>query len=91
VTHSSVRECQQRIDAREFQEWIEYYKQEPFGDDWAQTALLAAVLVNLWSKKKVKPDQFIPRVAKVRQTLEQMREAFEHFVAVHNSLVNKEK
>ncbi len=42
----SVREAQQRIDAREFAEWRAYYQLEPWGEDRGdlRTAILAWLL-----------------------------------------------
>lgn len=66
-----MRQLQAEMDAAEFAEWIEYYKIEPFGDDWLQASTVAAAGVNLWSKRKVKPDAFVPR-AKLRKTPQEM-------------------
>ena len=33
----SVKRCQREIDAREFREWQEFYRYEPFGQGWKQS------------------------------------------------------
>lgn len=48
------------MSAREFAEWVEYYKIEPFGDDWEQAGLIAASNIAPWTKRKVKPSDFTP-------------------------------
>ncbi len=49
------------IGSREFTEWQELHKQEPWGNDWEQAGTICAVLVNLWSKMKVDAARFVPR------------------------------
>lgn len=83
-----MQELQRRMTAREFQEWQEYYKQEPFGDDWMQAAIIAATQVNLWSKRKVKPEQFIPR-SRVRHDPKALEAKLMHYAACHNAAVEK--
>lgn len=88
MTHRSVRETQRLIDAREFQEWQEYYRIEPFGDDWDQAATIAATTVNLWSKKKVKPSQFIPST-KPKRDAAQVEADMMRFARMHNAAVDR--
>lgn len=88
VTHSSVRQCQLEIDAREFQEWQELYKQEPWGDDWLQAAVIASSNVNLWSKRKVTPDRFIPRV-KQKKDARQIEAEMMQWALMHNAIIDK--
>jgi hypothetical protein len=90
VTHSSVRQCQREIDAREYQEWQELYKQEPWGDDWMQTGVLAASNVNLWSKRKIKPERFIPRV-KERRDPQQLEREMMQWARMHNAAVERKQ
>lgn len=76
--HRSVREAQQHIGADEFAEWLAYYTLEPFGPrrDDQRIGTLAAVLANLYSKKrgkKYKWSDFFPEPkVKKEQTPEQM-------------------
>ncbi len=47
-----------------FNEWIAYYYCEPFGDDWARTAQLSAIICNLLvSDKKdlTEPEDYYPK------------------------------
>jgi len=90
VTHSSVRQCQREIDAREFQEWQEIYKQEPWGDDWLQTGVLAASNVNLWAKRKVKPERFIPRV-RARRDPREVEAEMHQWARMHNRIVERKQ
>lgn len=78
------------MDAREFQEWQEYYRLEPWGDDWMQTGLIVSSNANLWSKRKYKPEQFIPR-AKQRKTPEQMEAEMMQWARLHNARIEREE
>lgn len=83
-----MRRTQREISAREFQEWQEYYKQEPFGDDWEQAGTIAATNVNLWSKRKVTPRQFQPGgQVKRKKTPQQIEAELTHFARLHNAKV----
>ena len=52
----SVREAQERIGSREFQEWRAYSLLEPFGPpaDYWRAALVASTMYNMWRGKKGK-------------------------------------
>lgn len=43
-----------------FQEWIAAYKNEPWGDDWQQTADIACAAINPHIKKPLTRADFIP-------------------------------
>ena len=62
VFHCTVGELKQRLTEREFIQWHAYYKLEPWGDDWYQTASLMALYANSKSKKGTTydADEFIP-------------------------------
>lgn len=58
---------QQRMDGREFMEWMAYYNLEPFGDDWQQAAKIAAASMQPWCKQTIDPNSLIPGRQKKRQ------------------------
>lgn len=72
------------MDAREFAEWQQLYAMEPWGDDWLQAGTVAAATVNLWSKRKYKPEAFIPR-AKEQQTAAEIEAAMMRWAAAYNA------
>lgn len=85
MAHTSVRRTQELIDSREFQEWQEYYKQEPFGDDWDQAAMVAATNINLWAKRKIDPKRLIPRFdGTPAKSPEQMEAELMRFARAYN-------
>lgn len=87
-----MRELQRRITAREFQAWQEYYRQEPFGDDWQQAGTVAAAVVNVWAKRPVDPNRFIPREKAVsRKNPKDIEAAMMHWARLHNSVVDSRK
>jgi hypothetical protein len=80
------------IGSREFQYWQEYYKQEPFGDDWDQAAMLAAVGVNKWSKRKVKMEQFKPFFKSMaKRDPQELKVQLMQWVLSHNARVDAEE
>lgn len=86
--HTSVRRTQRLVTSREFQEWQEAYAIEPWGDDWLQAGTIAATMVNLWTKAKVKPEKFIPSVKSSRKkTAAQMETEMMHFARLHNATI----
>lgn len=83
-----MRRTKQLISAREFQEWQELHRIEPWGDDWLQTGTIAATLVNLWTKLKVKPERFIPaEKSSGRKSAQQMEAEMMHFARMHNAVI----
>lgn len=79
----SVKRAQQEIDAAEFAEWMVFSHLEPFGNEWVQTALLANLQANLWSKSKTKLEDWLPKrrwkVEGEKQTEEQMAAVIHQF------------
>lgn len=59
----SVRRAQAEIDSREFVEWVAFFQLEPFGSEmnFFRTGILASVMANLFSKRKSKPADFVPK------------------------------
>lgn len=80
------------MESREFTEWMELDKQEPFGDEWEMAAMVAAANVNLWSKRKVKPEQFIPRqkIAQRRDPRE-LESQMQQFAQMHNARIAQQE
>lgn len=93
VTHSTLAECQQRMLAREFQYWVAEYKRRPWGDDWLQTGTLAAAVVAPWTRRRVRPDQFIPgaKPAARRRDPKELEMEMQHFAALHNERIAHEE
>jgi hypothetical protein len=83
VLKKTVAELESGMSAREFAEWFEYYKIEPFGDDWLQASTIAAAQVGVWSKQKIKADAFIPR-AKQRDDKAAIIAKLNRFAQMHN-------
>lgn len=79
------------MTAREFQEWQEYYKQEPFGDDWLQASTIAAVTEGVWRNGRTRMDKFVPS-AKPRQRSNprQLETQMMHIAALHNARIERE-
>ena len=79
------------MTAREFQEWQELYRIEPWGDDWLQAGTVAAAAVNVWSKRKVRPDRFVPRAGSAGRQLtpREVETQMQHFAALHNARIEK--
>lgn len=65
----TVREAQRRCDAREFNEWLAYYRLEPWGEerDDLRSGIVASVIANCFrgkGQKAFKPKDFMPRFDK---------------------------
>jgi hypothetical protein len=75
------------ITRKQLNEWWAFYRLEPFGDGWKQTAkITAAVLASRGGKYN--PDLFMPaghHAGQQRKTSKQMRNVFAAFVAHHNA------
>ena len=71
----TVAELLERMSSRELTEWMAYYRLEPFGDERAdlRNALLCTVMVNLWSKKKAKIQDYMLDFDKQPMTQEELR------------------
>jgi hypothetical protein len=62
----SVRRCQQEVDGVEFLEWLEYWRQEPWGEERAdhRAGVISAVIANVNRGKNspmFRPADFMPR------------------------------
>jgi hypothetical protein len=77
------------MDAVEFEEWKAYYRVEPFGDDWQQAGTIAAATVNTWSKRKVKPEQFIPKT-KARKSPEEIERQMNQWARAYNARLKQD-
>jgi hypothetical protein len=58
----TVGELECGMSSLELSEWLAYSQLDPLPDPQRQTALLATLLVNLWSKQRVRLEDFLPRV-----------------------------
>lgn len=83
-----VREAQQRIDSREYAEWIAYDQIEPIGPERGdlQAAIVASTIANVNRSSRSRaftPDQFMPRFDRkaVTQTPEEMLRVLRRFAA----------
>lgn len=75
----TVGELERRMSAREFAEWLAYWRVEPPWDPWRAFGVAMATIVGLWSKSKPKPEDFMPRARPKpkRQTVRQMQAAMD--------------
>jgi len=62
-------------------EWMAYDQIEPIPDSWYQAGIIASTMVNLWSKSKMAPTEFIPRVRTRRQSVEEQLMIFRGIAA----------
>ncbi len=63
------------MSAREFREWQEFYKLEPFGEERAdlRAAIVAATMANIWRDKSAEPVEvsaFMPKFGAEEETEE---------------------
>jgi hypothetical protein len=80
------------MTAREFQEWQEYYKQEPFGDDWLQASTIAAVTEGVWRNGRTRMDKFVPSTKpRPRSSSRQLETQMMHIAALHNARIEREQ
>lgn len=79
-----MRELLRRIDSRELTEWYAFARLEPFGDDWRQTGVLAAVMHNAHSTQKKGAETFMP-LEKAEQDGRADYLYFQIFAAQHNA------
>lgn len=58
-----VAEMLRRMSASEICEWAAYFGIEPWGSvrEDARTALIASTMANLWSKRRYKVEDFMPK------------------------------
>lgn len=71
------------ISSREYAEWVALYDLEPWGDDWPQAAIVAASVLNSFSRRRVDPASLIPggRLAR-RQPVEMVEKQLDLFFNV---------
>jgi hypothetical protein len=50
-------------------EWIAFYRLEPFGEEWLQTSYLCSIVLNLAAKETVDLDHFVPDFAEKKNTV----------------------
>jgi hypothetical protein len=68
----SHRELLESVDAEELAEWEAYWKIEPWGDEWRQTARLTTALCTAWGCKNLEEEMIMPSYRKPPQSAEQM-------------------
>jgi hypothetical protein len=71
-----VEALSKRISLRQLKWWAAYWMVEPFGDDWARSGKLAAVMAAAQGAR-VEPDfeeKFLPSYRAPVQTEEQLKE-----------------
>lgn len=82
----TVGELLDRMDSAELTEWMAYNQLEPLPDPWYQTGLTTSMMVNLWSKTRSRPEDFIPAPRRRRrQTVEEQLAIFQGIGAVQNA------
>jgi len=50
-------------------EWIAFYRLEPFGEEWLQTSYLCSIVLNLAAKDNVDLDHFVPDFTEKKKTV----------------------
>ena len=50
-------------------EWIAFYRLEPFGEEWLQTSYLCSIVLNLAAKDPVELDHFVPDFTEKKNTV----------------------
>jgi hypothetical protein len=68
----SVKELLATVDAAELVDWAAFYIHEPFGQEWSQTAKIAAVVAWSAGAKNVDERTFLPVYYEREMTEEQM-------------------
>lgn len=87
----TVRELKRRMDIVEFRTWFAAYQLMPWGDDWLQTGVLAAAVAGPWTKKRLKPDDFIPKRRAARPDVRTIELQMRHWAAQHNARIEREQ
>ena len=92
----TVKELKQRMDVREFMEWIAYYKISPFGEERAdlRAGIIAAAISNPFRSKNQrasKPADFMPDYTKStrKKTPEEMKAIFRMFTIASKGTIKK--
>ena len=91
----TVREAQNRINAREFAEWIAYDHIEPFGEERAdmRAGIISSTIANSVrgrNRRAYKPKDFMPQYDKQtkRQNQGDMMIVWKQFVGAQNAFIN---
>lgn len=50
-------------------EWMAFYRLEPFGEEWLQTSYLCSIVLNLAAKEAVDLDHFVPDFTEKKTTV----------------------
>lgn len=50
-------------------EWIAFYRLEPFGEEWLQTSYLCSIVLNLAAKDSFELDHFVPDFTEKKKTV----------------------
>ncbi len=83
------------MDSAELSEWLAYHQLEPIPDPNWHTGLIASLMVNLWSKSKTRPEDFIPRARRLKsrpvQTPAEQLARFQALAAAHNARIAPRK
>lgn len=94
----SLAECQSKVSAREFGEWMARERMEPRGRERGdiQAALIASVIANANRGRRRGPytiKDFLLRWNRKtkRQSVDDMRAIFRQYAELHNSLQKKAK
>jgi hypothetical protein len=95
----TVAECQERVSAEEFREWIAFYKFNPWGEerDDLRIGNLTALTANIHRRKgarEFKASDFIlfgHGKSEREQSAKEMRATFAAFAKMHNRRFAKEQ
>lgn len=80
----TVAELERELGPDELAKWVAYSQLEPFGYERVEysIATVAATVANVHSRRRYKPDDFMPRYGrKAQQTVEQMKAKWDGFLA----------
>ncbi len=94
-----VGELQQRIDAREFTEWIAYWNVEPWGEERAdlRAGIIAATVANCApfrkSQRPFAPSEFMPfaKAEAQRQSAKEIEMRLAAYKEAHNMALRERK
>ena len=84
----SVKQAQREIDAREFAEWIAFFRLEPYGaeiNDMQFASIKMMIAAAASGKKQKLSDHLLVKPPSKRQSREYMMSQFEAFKNAHNA------
>ncbi len=58
----------EEMPAELLDEWIAFYRLEPFGEEWLQTSYLCSIVLNLAAKDSIELDHFVTDFTEKKQT-----------------------